>query len=85
VKNREEEETLAITRTLRMSFRNEAGKTVSISLDNPKEDLTAAAVEAAMDLIIAKNIFTTSGGDLVSKYDAKIISTDTTDLYTPPV
>lgn len=60
---------MAITRTLRMSFRNEAGKTVSISLDNPKEDLTAAAVEAAMDLIIAKNIFTTSGGDLVSKYD----------------
>lgn len=76
---------MATTTTLRMSFKNEAGKTVSISLANPKEELTAAEVEAAMDLIIAKNILTTSGGDLVSKYDAKIISTDTTDLYTPPV
>ncbi|TEB06504.1 hypothetical protein Psch_00036 [Pelotomaculum schinkii] len=75
---------MAITTTLRMSFRNQAGKTVSISLDNPKAGLTSAAVEAAMDLMIAKNIFTTSGGDLVSKYDAKLISTDTTDLYNPP-
>ena len=75
---------MAITTTLRMSFKNQSGNTVSISLDNPKTDLTAAAVETAMDLLIAKNIFTTSGGDLVSKYDAKIISTDTTDLYTPP-
>ncbi len=48
------------------------------------EPLTSAAIEAAMDLMIAKNIFTTSGGDLVSKYDAKLISTDTTDLYNPP-
>jgi uncharacterized protein YceH (UPF0502 family) len=76
---------LAITKALRMSFKNQTGNTVNISLDNPKPDLTAAAVETAMDLIIAKNIFTTSGGDLVSKYDAKIISTETTDLYTPPV
>lgn len=76
---------MAITTTLRMGFRNQSGNTVSISLDNPKTDLTAAQVEAAMDLIIAKNIFTTSGGDLVSKYDARLITTDTTDLYNPPV
>ena len=75
---------MATTKTLRMSFLNQAGKTVSISLDNPKEALTTATVETAMDLVIAKNIFTTSGGDLVSKSDAKLISTDTVDLYTPP-
>lgn len=74
---------MAITTSLRMSFKNQSGNTVTISLDNPKSDLTGAAVEAAMDLIITKNIFTTSGGDLVSKADAKLISTDTTDLYTP--
>ena len=84
VKNREEEEALAITRTLRMSFKNQAGNTVSISLDNPKEDLTTETVEAVMDLLITKNIFTTSGGDLVGKADAKLISTDTVDLYNPP-
>ena len=75
---------MAITRTLRMSFKNEAGNTASISLDNPREDLTTESVEAVMDLVIAKNIFTTSGGDLVGKVDAKLISTDTVDLYNPP-
>lgn len=68
---------------LRMSFKNEGGNTVSISLDNPKAGLTGAEVEAAMDLIIAKNIFTSSGGDLATKSDAKIIDTTVTDLYTP--
>ncbi|MDD4239056.1 MAG: DUF2922 domain-containing protein [Desulfotomaculaceae bacterium] len=75
---------MATTTTLRLGFKNQSGNTVSISLDNPKADLTSAAVEAAMDLMIAKNIFTTSGGDLVSKSDARLITTDTTDLYNPP-
>jgi len=74
---------LATTKTLRMGFKNMEGKTVTISLDNPKDDLTEATITTAMDLIIARNIFTSSGGDLVSKLDAKIIETTTTDLYTP--
>ncbi|MDD4238036.1 MAG: DUF2922 domain-containing protein [Desulfotomaculaceae bacterium] len=61
---------MATTTTLRMSFKNQSGNTVNISLDNPKVGLTGAEVEAAMDLVIAKNIFTTSGGDLVNKADA---------------
>jgi len=38
-------------------------------------------VTAAMDLIIAKNIFNSAGGDLVSKYSAEIIDTTTNVLY----
>ncbi|OPX90224.1 MAG: hypothetical protein A4E53_01110 [Pelotomaculum sp. PtaB.Bin104] len=72
-----------MAKVLRMSFKNEGGNTVSISLDAPKETLTAAEVEAAMDLVITKNIFTSSGGNLVAKSDAKIIDTTVTDLYTP--
>jgi hypothetical protein len=34
---------------MRMSFKNQTGNIVNISLDNPKVDLTAAAVETAMD------------------------------------
>lgn len=70
--------------TLRLVFRNEAGKNVTISLDNPKDDLTAAQIEAAMDLVVARNIFTSSGGDLVTKQDVRIIDTTTSDLYDPP-
>lgn len=75
---------MATTKTLRMSFKNEEGRTVSISLDNPREDLTAAEVVTVMDLLISKNIFTSSGGDLVSKQDALLIDRTTTDLFTPP-
>lgn len=76
---------MAVTsQTLRMVFRNQAGRNVTISLDNPRDDLTAAEIEAAMDLVIARNIFTSSGGDLVSKQDIRIIDTTTNDLYDPP-
>ncbi len=71
------------TKTLRMVFRNEAGKNVTISMDNPKNDVTTAEIEAAMDLVIARNIFTSSGGDLVSKQDIRIIDTTTNDLFDP--
>lgn len=69
--------------SLRMSFRNEAGRSVSISMDNPRVDLTAAEVENAMDMIINRNIFTTTGGDLVSIVRARIISSTVTELIEP--
>lgn len=72
------------TKSLRMVFRNQAGKNVTITLGNPRSGLTAAQIEAAMDLIIARNIFTSSGGDLVSKQDIRIIDSTTSDLYDPP-
>ena len=72
------------THTLRMVFRNQNGKNVTFSLDNPRSDLTGEEIETAMDLVIARNIFTSSGGDLVSKQDIKLIDTTTDDLYDPP-
>ena len=38
-----------------------------------------------MDLVIARNIFSSSGGDLVSKQDIRIIDSTTNDLYDPPI
>ncbi|NPV73545.1 MAG: DUF2922 domain-containing protein [Pelotomaculum sp.] len=67
-----------------MVFRNQAGRNVTITLENPRDNLTAAEIEAAMDLIIARNIFTSSGGDLVAKQDIRLIDTTTNDLYEPP-
>jgi hypothetical protein len=84
ISTRKEETALATnTKTLRMVFRNEAGKNVTISLDSPRADVTPAEIEAAMDLVIARNIFTSSGGDLVSKQDIRIIDSTTNDLYDP--
>lgn len=76
---------MAVTtsKVLRMSFNNALGSAVNITLPDPKADLTAAQIEAVMDQIIAKNIFTGTGGDLVAKRDIRIIDTTTNDLYEP--
>lgn len=66
---------------LRLTFRNASGSTSSITLPEPREDLAAADIQAAMDLVISKNIFTTAGGDLTGIRDMKIIDTTVEDLY----
>jgi len=58
---------------LEMVFRNQAGDLVTISVIDPRPDVTAAEAEAAMDTIIAQNIFTSPGGDLVEKVEARIV------------
>jgi hypothetical protein len=69
-----------MTQTLRMTFLNAAGNRISISLDNPRDNLTQSEVEAAMNTVITKNVFTTSGGDLVSIDSAAVIDTTTTEI-----
>ncbi|HVJ50333.1 DUF2922 domain-containing protein [Desulfitobacterium sp.] len=72
-------------KVLRMVFANAQGGAVSLTLSDPKAGITAAEIETVMDLIIAKNIFTGTGGAWVSKRDIKIVDTTTNDLYDVPV
>ncbi|WP_347489223.1 DUF2922 domain-containing protein [Desulfoscipio sp. XC116] len=72
---------MAATQTLQMSFVNQGGTRTTISLDNPKDTLTEAEVVAAMDQIIAKNIFNTTGGDLVAKHSAQVIDRTVNVVY----
>jgi hypothetical protein len=72
-------------KVLRMTFNNASGNAVTIPLAEPKASLTAVQIEAVMDQIIAKNIFLTAGGELISKRDVKIVDTTTEDLYDQPV
>ncbi|AEG16844.1 MULTISPECIES: DUF2922 domain-containing protein [Desulfofundulus] len=71
------------TQTLRMVFKNQSGSNFTISLDNPRDNVTAAEIEAVMDLIISRNVFLTGGGALVSKQDVQIVDRTTNDLYDP--
>ncbi len=71
---------MATTRTLEMSFNTELGTTQRIRVYDAKDTLTGAEVAAAMDLIIAKNIFTGTGGNLITKAGAQVIVTDTTEI-----
>jgi hypothetical protein len=76
---------LTTKKTLRITFETSGGSAYSITLPEPKEDLTGQQIEEAMDQIIAKNIFLTPGGERAAKRDIKIIDTTTNDLYDPPL
>ncbi len=66
--------------TLEMTFRNHVGKEIVISLANPKDNITAAEVNTAMQTIIAKNVFTSTGGDLKDIVSAQIRQVNVTSL-----
>jgi len=71
---------MAAVRTLEMDFNTELGRTQRIRVYDAKDTLTGAEVAAAMDSIIASNIFTGPGGNLTGKIDARIVTTDSSDL-----
>ena len=66
-----------MTKTLNMPFSNVAGKQVNFTLVNPKTGLTKAEVVATQALFIAKNLFSTTGGDLVTALEPSILIKDT--------
>ncbi|UMZ74663.1 DUF2922 domain-containing protein [Natranaerofaba carboxydovora] len=59
---------------LQMSFRNLEGGNFTLSVYDPKEDLTSEEVEAVMNNILEKNSFKSPGGDLKSKSAARIVT-----------
>jgi hypothetical protein len=63
-----------MTKTLQMLFVNEEGRTVTVSLPDPLETLTALQVSAVMDMIVLKNAFVSTGGALVSGSGARVVS-----------
>jgi len=69
-----------MTKTLRMGFKNKAGKDVNILVANPKAGLTKAEAVATQTLIIARNLFISTGGDLVSAVDPVVLTQDITVL-----
>lgn len=61
-----------------MNFKTTGDKKVSISVDDPRDDLTEFEVKAAMTLILSSNIFLPNGDELSLLIDAKVVETDTT-------
>ena len=66
------------TKRLVMTFKTTDDKKVSLSVDNPREDVTESEIKDAMDLVVSKNIFAPNGADIVSAVEAKVVVTDTT-------
>lgn len=69
-----------MTKRLELKFTNFEGKTATIFVDDPVEPVDPVAVAAAMDTIIAENVFYSSGGDLVAKQGARIVERNVTEV-----
>lgn len=67
------------TKKLVMVFKNSVGKNVSISIDDPKDNITETEIKTTMELIVEKNIFKKNDYAFVEAVEAKIITTDTTE------
>ncbi len=63
-----------MSETLQMIFSNFEGRNSTVSVSDPDPAITALDVETVMDSILARNVFQTSGGDLVDKVRAQIVS-----------
>ena len=70
---------MELNKKLVMTFKTTDDKKVSISVDNPREDLSEEEIKTAMELIKDKNIFAPGGSDLASLVSAKVVQTDTTN------
>lgn len=71
---------MAIQRTLEMDFMTELSKLYRMRVYDAKETLDAAQISTAMDAIIDENIFNTTGGELISKAAARIVTRETADF-----
>ncbi|MDU1203171.1 MAG: DUF2922 domain-containing protein [Clostridiales bacterium] len=67
------------TKKLVMVFKNSVGKNVSISIDDPKDNITETEIKTTMELIVEKNIFKKNDYAFVEAVEAKIVTTDTTE------
>ena len=70
---------MELNKKLVMTFKTTDDKKVSISVDNPREDLSEEEIKTTMELIKDKNIFAPGGSDLAALISAKVVQTDTTN------
>ena len=67
------------TKRLVMVFKTDADTNVSISVDNPKDNLQESAIKSAMQIIIDKNVFAPKEEKLVALVEARIVVTNTNE------
>ncbi len=65
---------------LEMDFQTELNKPFRMRVYDAKADLTGAQVNTAMDNIIAKDIFSVTGGNLTGKIGAQLVTKETSEL-----
>lgn len=70
---------MEIKNKLVMTFKTSNGKNISLSVDDPRENLTESEIKSAMTLVLSKGVFVVNGEELAALVDAKVVQTDTTE------
>lgn len=60
---------------LQLVFRTAGGSRKTISVEDPREDLTDEQVQTAMSAILAGNVFSAADGDLAAVVEARKVTT----------
>ena len=66
-----------VTKKLLMTFKTDEDKNVSISVEDPRPNLTESEILEAMNVIIENDVFAPNGEALVEKVGAKVVETET--------
>ncbi|WP_366922159.1 DUF2922 domain-containing protein [Metallumcola ferriviriculae] len=69
-----------ITKNLELIFQTSTGRRSTIRIPNPKDTLTAAEVQTAMNDIIGKNVFHVDGSSYTGILGARIVTRDVSEL-----
>jgi hypothetical protein len=69
-------------KNLVLIFLNHIGSQVRLNVLDVREGIMSSEVQTAMENIIAKNVFTSDGGDLLSVAGAQIVTRTVQDLIT---
>ena len=71
---------MEVKKKLMMTFKTDEDKNVSISIDDPRENVTEQEIQNAMNIILNTDIFAPNGETLISLVGAKIVETGTTEF-----
>ena len=71
---------MEVKKKLMMTFKTDEDKNVSISVDDPRENLNEVEIKNVMQLILQKDIFSINGASIVDLVEAKIVQTGTTEF-----
>ena len=63
-----------------MTFENEDGGKVNLSIVDPREDISQEEIRQAMELVVEKDIFQPNELSLVKPLYARIVNTETTEF-----
>jgi hypothetical protein len=65
---------------LELVFELADGKTLTLSVPNPKNGLTAVEINTAMQTIVTANIFAREGAGIAAKKSARIVEREVTEF-----